>query len=151
MKSLVLFAAITLKVQNSQEDLSLPESSRLMSIYSPMQIHGKEAPLEARWVSHVQLFATPWTLAHQAPVSMGFSRQEYWSGLPFPSPGLSSRLRDQTCVSSISCTGRQILYHWEARWETRGKRTHPEWWHPWSLDLPNIMMLPFLGAEALML
>ena len=32
-------------------------------------------------------FATPWTVAHQAPPSMGFSRQEYWSGLPFPSPG----------------------------------------------------------------
>ena len=37
--------------------------------------------------SCVQLFATPWTVAHQAPLSMGFSRQEYWSGLPFPSPG----------------------------------------------------------------
>ena len=36
---------------------------------------------------HVQLFATPWTVAHQAPPSMDFSRQEYWSGLPFPSPG----------------------------------------------------------------
>ena len=36
---------------------------------------------------HVQLFATPWTVARQAPLSMGFSRQEYWSGLPFPSPG----------------------------------------------------------------
>ena len=32
-------------------------------------------------------FATPWTVAYQAPPSMGFSRQEYWSGLPFPSPG----------------------------------------------------------------
>ena len=32
-------------------------------------------------------FATPWTIAYQAPPSMGFSRQEYWSGLPFPSPG----------------------------------------------------------------
>ena len=38
-------------------------------------------------LSHVQLFATPWTAARQAPLSMGFSRQEYWSGLPFPSPG----------------------------------------------------------------
>ena len=38
-------------------------------------------------LSHVQLFATPWTAAYQAPTSMGFSRQEYWSGLPFPSPG----------------------------------------------------------------
>ena len=38
-------------------------------------------------LSRVQLFATPWTVAYQAPPSMGFSRQEYWSGLPFPSPG----------------------------------------------------------------
>ena len=37
--------------------------------------------------SCVQLFATLWTVARQAPLSMGFSRQEYWSGLPFPSPG----------------------------------------------------------------
>ena len=37
--------------------------------------------------SRVQLFATPWTAANQAPPSMGFSRQECWSGLPFPSPG----------------------------------------------------------------
>ena len=35
----------------------------------------------------VQLFGTPWTVAHQAPLSMEFSRQEYQSGLPFPSPG----------------------------------------------------------------
>ena len=38
-------------------------------------------------LSCVQLCATPWTEAHQAPLSMAFSRQEYWSGLPFPSPG----------------------------------------------------------------
>ena len=38
-------------------------------------------------LSRVRFFATPWTVAHQAPPSMGFSRQEYWSGLPFPSPG----------------------------------------------------------------
>ena len=38
-------------------------------------------------LSRVRLFATPWTVANQAPPSMGFSRQEYWSGLPFPSPG----------------------------------------------------------------
>ena len=40
----------------------------------------------AKSLSHVQIFATPWTVAHQAPLSMGFSGQEYWSGLPFPSP-----------------------------------------------------------------
>ena len=40
------------------------------------------------WVlSHVQLFATPWTVAHKAPLSMEFCKQEYWMGLPFPTPG----------------------------------------------------------------
>ena len=38
-------------------------------------------------LSCIQLFATPWTIAHQAPLSLEFSRQEYWSGLPFPFPG----------------------------------------------------------------
>ena len=38
-------------------------------------------------VGHVRLLATPWTVAHQAPLSVGFSRQEFWSGSPFPSPG----------------------------------------------------------------
>ena len=38
-------------------------------------------------LSHVHLFATPWTVARQAPLSMGFSREEYWSGLPCPPPG----------------------------------------------------------------
>ena len=40
-----------------------------------------------RGLSHVQLFATQWTVAHQAPLSMEFSRQEYWSGLTFHTPG----------------------------------------------------------------
>ena len=42
---------------------------------------------EVKSLSRVQLFATPWTVVYQASLSMGFSRQEYWSGLPFPSPG----------------------------------------------------------------
>ena len=42
---------------------------------------------EVKSLSRVQLFATPWTVAYQAPLSVGFSRQEYWSGLPFPSLG----------------------------------------------------------------
>ena len=41
----------------------------------------------ARVLSYVRLFETPWTAAHQAPLSVEFSRQEYWSGLPFPTPG----------------------------------------------------------------
>ena len=57
--------------------------------------------------------ATPWTVAPQAPLSMGFSRQGYWSGLPFPSPGGSSRSRDWTCISYLR---RRVLDHW-ATWE----------------------------------
>ena len=43
--------------------------------------------MKVKSLSCVRLFATPWTVAYQAPPPMGFSRQEYWSGLPFPSPG----------------------------------------------------------------
>ena len=57
-------------------------------------------------------FLTPWTVARQAPLSMGFPRQEYWNGLPFPSPGESSWPRDQI---HVSCIGRQVLYPWITR------------------------------------
>ena len=43
--------------------------------------------VKVKSLSRVRLFATPWTVAYQAPPSTGFSRQEYWSGLPLPSPG----------------------------------------------------------------
>ena len=43
--------------------------------------------VKVKSLSRVRLFATPWTVAYQAPPSMGFSRRECWSGLPFPSPG----------------------------------------------------------------
>ena len=46
-----------------------------------------ERKVKVKSLSRVRLFATPWTVAYQAPPSMGFSRQECWSGLPFPSPG----------------------------------------------------------------
>ena len=57
-------------------------------------------------LNHVQLFATPWTVAHQAPLSMELSRQEYKSGLPFPSPG------DLPDPGSNPCLLR--LLHWQA-------------------------------------
>ena len=52
-------------------------------------------------------FATPWTVAHKAPLFMEFPRQQHWSGLPCPSPGESSRPRHG---SHVSCMDRQILY-----------------------------------------
>ena len=42
--------------------------------------------VQSKTLSHVQLFVSPWTVAYQAPLSMGFARPEYWSGLSFPSP-----------------------------------------------------------------
>ena len=50
--------------------------------------------------SRVRLFVTPWTVACQAPLSMEFSRQEYWSGLPFPSPGDLSDLKPVSRITS---------------------------------------------------
>ena len=52
----------------------------------PVIKHEVSEESEAKLLSHVRLLATPWTIAYQAPPSMGFSRQEYWSGLPFPPP-----------------------------------------------------------------
>ena len=60
---------------------------------------------------HVWLFATPWTIACQTPLSLEFSRQQYWSGLSFPPPNLPDWDR-----IPISCTGSWILYHW-VTWE----------------------------------
>ena len=58
--------------------------------------------------SRILFSVTPWTVALQAPLSMGFSRQECWSGLPFPSPG---DLPDHgENVSCVSCMGRRVLY-----------------------------------------
>ena len=55
----------------------------------------------------------PWTpLFHQAPLFMGFSRQEYWSGLPCPPPGDLPDPGMEPHVSCASCIGKRILYHW---------------------------------------
>ena len=60
---------------------------------------------------------TLWAIAHQAPLSIGFPRQEYWSGLPFPPLGDLSNPRIKPMSLALSCIGRQILYQ-EATWET---------------------------------
>ena len=59
--------------------------------------------VKVKSLSHVWFFATPWTVAHQAPLSMVFPRQEYWSGLPFPSLGISLTKGFNPC-----------LLHWQA-------------------------------------
>ena len=60
--------------------------------------------------SHVRLFATPWTAAHQAPPFMGFSRPEYWSGVPLPSPLLVPSENPRCCVSNKLSCWQQLRY-----------------------------------------
>ena len=68
--------------------------------------HGLVVCILSRF-SSVQLFATLWTVARQAPLSMGFSRQQYWSGLPFPSPGnLLTKWSKPASLTSYSLAGR---------------------------------------------
>ena len=69
--------------------ISLPVSLKGHLLRSSAHTQEQLADLAvvAQLLSHGQLFSTPWTVARQAPLSMGFPRQEYWSGLPFPSPG----------------------------------------------------------------
>ena len=81
----------------------------LSPLLAKIVVAGKGCMCVLSCFSHVWLFETPWTVAHQAPLSMEFSRQEYWSGLPFPSSRGSFWPRDQACVSYVSSIGR-----WEA-------------------------------------
>ena len=68
-------------------------------------------------------FATPWTVAHQAPLSMGFSRQESWSGLPFPSPGaIPDSGIERPTLASPALTGSSLQLalpgkHWGYCWK----------------------------------
>ena len=74
--------------------------------YTPSLLFTKFRERE-KSLSRVRLFATPWTVAHQAPPSMGFSRQEYWSGLPFPLKGIFPT--EGSIPGLPHC--REMLYH----------------------------------------
>ena len=89
-------------ISYSVSNILLEQSEWTKTVYTiafffPLQFNlAKQAVIILRWLpmscvhawslSHIQLFATPWTVACQAPLSMEFSRQENWSGLPFPPP-----------------------------------------------------------------
>ena len=88
----------------------------------------------AQLVSHVQLFTTPWTATCQTPLSMEFSRQEYWSGLSFPPPG---DLPHQG-IKPISLTGRQI--------KSATVSIPPPLYLPWS-DGTRCRDVSFLNVE----
>ena len=92
---------------------------RLLSLLTPLEV--SPGYVCAQSLSCVQLLATSWTAAHQAPLSMEFPRQEYWSGFPFLTPEDHPDPRDQ---ASVSCIDRSILYHWDT-WEAKShQRVH---------------------------
>ena len=67
--------------------LKLPQQIPTLNLKLLYHSLDSELTSEVKLLNRVRLFGTPWTVAYWAPPSMGFSRQEYWSGLPFPSPG----------------------------------------------------------------
>ena len=75
----------------------------------------------AKMLSRVWLFATPWSVDRQGPLSMGFSRQEYWSGLPYPPPGnLPDPGIEPTALTSPALSGR--FFTTSATWEASNTR-----------------------------
>ena len=76
--------------------------------------------VKVKSLSCVPLLATPWTRAHQAPLSMGFSRQEYWSGVPLPSP-------------TTACNEEYFYLQWIICLILRSK-----WWNVWTLMSVNL-------------
>ena len=95
----------------------MPGGRRLKHLHQQHSPQSAQGHWHTSMLSTVQLFATLWTVAHQAPLSMGFSRQEYWSGLPFPS------------LEDLPSPGIKPVFRALAGWlfitETLGKTTIP--------------------------
>ena len=93
-KSLQLCSTLCDPIDSSPPGSAIPGILQARTLPFPSPVHESEKWKWSRSVS-VRLFTTPWTAAYQAPPSLGFSRQEYWSGMPLPSP--SQTLRDSKC------------------------------------------------------
>ena len=116
--------------------VSLPVPRDLLSINS---VHA---------LSHsvVSNSVTPRTVARQAPLSVGFSRQESWSGLPCPFPGDLPNPKDQTSVSCISCTGGRFFTREPPGKPSGSGETTSEYWLEESTEGPGLgegLFLPF--------
>ena len=95
--------------------------------------------------SHVRLCVTPWTAAHQAPPSLGFSRQEHWSGLPFPSPMQESEKWKWSC-SVVS----DLATPWTAAYQAPPSMgfSRQEYWSGVPLPSPNkTLTSPFMALK----
>ena len=76
---------MSLAVYQCPDQSTLPYSCVLTLLFPSSQVKVK-VKVKVKSLSHARLLVTPWTAAYQAPLPMGFSRQEYWSGVPLPSP-----------------------------------------------------------------
>ena len=86
-------------------------SPKVRSVEKVIVGHHASRACMPRHFSHARLFATPWTIAHQAPLFVEFPRQEYWSGLPCPPPGIFPTRGSNLCLLQL-LPWRQTLYHW---------------------------------------
>ena len=86
--------------------MGIPSPSLGMDLLQPFWKVTSQCPLHMHVLGPVQLSAIPWTVAHQAPLSMEFPRQEYWSELPLPTPGDLPAHGLNLCIL--------CLLHWQA-------------------------------------
>ena len=102
--------------------------------------------VKVKLLSRVQLVVTLWTVSHQAPLSMGFSRQEYWSELPFPSAG---DLPDPGIkpVSLASPALADVFFYYCATWENHLKIKDPQLHFQVHLERPQSLIIFFLLIE----
>ena len=99
--------------------------------------------VKVKLLSRVWLWATPWTAAHQAPPSMGFSRQEYWSGVPVPSLNRGSSLAKRMILGWFVAQGRKVTGPAVSTWLT-GYLLLLTRWSPWASAV--WMKIPCMGS-----
>ena len=102
-------------------------------------LHSSFCKVKVKSLSCVQLFATPWTVACKDPLSMGFSRQEYWSGCPFSSPGDLPNPGIEPRSPALQVDSFQLIH--------KGSSRMLEWVaYPFSRDLPHPRIEPVSSA-----
>ena len=98
--------------------------------------------VKVKSLSHVRLFATPWPIAHQAPPSMGFYRQQYWNGLPFPFQGIFPT--QGLNLGLPHC--RKMLYHLSHQGsQINSAGTHKKVYHQYKV--PLLPQIPFVQVN----
>ena len=96
--------------------------------------------VKVKSLSRVRLFKTPWTVAHQAPLPMGFSRQEYWSGVPLPSPETLTIMEDLESLKKLPYYGNHAFALAQKVTQQASDRLLTSFWFkplPWKASLSS--------------